>query len=85
MSLDEADSLLEVWDCNWPAVIAFDALSTQWRSGFDGPTGLDYSAIPTTLRLLGMKSSPALFEDIRTMEDAALRYFAFMRKKNGRP
>lgn len=56
------------------AVDAFDALGTQWRTGFAGFTGLDYSAVEPTLRLLGVERSEwkQLFEDIRVMEAAAL-------------
>jgi hypothetical protein len=65
---------VDVWECNWPAVQVFLALDTQWRVGMAGPTGLDYGAITTVLRLKAIPRArwPDLFEDIRTMEDAAL-------------
>jgi hypothetical protein len=55
-------------------------MATQWRAGMSGATGLDYNALPVVLRLMSVpkKEHPSLFEDIRTMEDAALDE---MRKK----
>lgn len=49
-------------------------MSTQWRSGFSGATGLDYSALPAVLRMTGMarKDWPQIFDDLRILEDAAL-------------
>lgn len=55
----------------------FLAMSTQWRwiaGGFAPPQriGLDYSAIEPLARLTGIAASPALFNDLRTMEREAL-------------
>lgn len=64
-------------DC-WPeheaAVAVFARLTTQWRTGFSGATGLDYVALPTVFRLAGVPRAdwPALFDDIRVMERGAL-------------
>lgn len=56
------------------AVNAFVAMSTQWRIGMSGATGLDYNALPQVLRLTGVARNrwSDVFEAIRTMEDAAL-------------
>lgn len=77
--LDEADfsatsQPLALWPETLPPLRVFAALSTQWRVGFGGATGLDYGVLPTTLRLLGVPRAewPELFADIRTMERAAL-------------
>lgn len=64
--------------CNVDAVRVFYALSTQWRtvSGMAGAAlvGLDYTAVPTVLRLLNLprKTWPAVFDALRVMEAAAL-------------
>jgi len=64
--------------CNLDAARLFWALSTQWRtvSGLAGVAriGLDYTAVPTVLRLLGLprKNWSALFDALRVMEAAAL-------------
>lgn len=63
-----------VYPDNWLAVRVFEALSTQWRVGPGGPTGLDYAALPAVLDLHGVPP-PArreLFEDVRVLESAAL-------------
>lgn len=67
----------EVFPDNWQAVSAFDALSTQWRTGFSGPTGLDYNAVPFVLRMLRVPRAewPDLFSDLRVMEEEALKMF----------
>jgi Phage related hypothetical protein (DUF1799) len=55
-------------------VNTFIAMGTQWRLGPAGPIGLDYAALPAVMRLMGVaKGSRAdVFDDIRTLEDAAL-------------
>jgi hypothetical protein len=32
-----------LWPENWPCLNLFTQLSTQWRVGMNGPTGLDYN------------------------------------------
>lgn len=58
------------------------SLLSQWRVGMSGPTGLDYSAIPTVLRLTCVPRAawPDVFEDLRVMEDAALGQMRANRK-----
>lgn len=57
------------------AIALFFALSTQWR-WLGGMavirTGLDYAAIEPTARGLELPVTPGLFNDIRTLELAAL-------------
>jgi hypothetical protein len=69
------DSDVEVWADCWDSVMVFHSLASQWRSGFSGATGLDYSSIPFVLKV---KKIPAdrwaeLFDDIQVMEAAALQ------------
>jgi hypothetical protein len=49
-------------------------MATQWRSGMNGLTGLDYTAIKPVFNLLGVskKSRAEVFEAIRVMEGEAL-------------
>ena len=67
-----------VWEENWRAVSLFLALETQWRMhlGMAGVyyQGLDYEAVEATLRLerIPRREWPAVFDDLRTMERAAL-------------
>lgn len=55
-------------------------MSTQWRTGMNGATGMDYSALPEVMRMTNIprRDWPEIFESIRVMEDAALEH---MRKK----
>ena len=68
------DGDLDIMECNWPALIAFRACSTQWNVValqfclvF---VGLDYAACDVVLRQIG--TSAELLADIRVMEEAAL-------------
>lgn len=73
---DYDDEEVLVWEENWPAVMFFSRLSTQWRMiGMSGPSGLDYTAVLSLLRTLRLPrdESEALFEDVQTMERAALQ------------
>lgn len=70
-----------VFPQNREAVVLFEALRTQWRTGFGGPTGLDYSVLPTIFQLHGVKASRRreLFEDLRAMEIEVLTMFGEQR------
>lgn len=63
-------------DC-WPSVALFMDMNTQWRIGFGGPTGLDYTALSTVMKFRGIKDDEAcdVFSDIQVMESAALELF----------
>lgn len=61
-----------VWAKNWKTVELFIALSTQWRVGMNGATGLDYSAIAPTAAAMGIRLTPSRFEGVRAMERVAL-------------
>lgn len=63
-----------VWPDNWLALSVFNSLSTQWRIGMAGPTGLDYGVLPDVLRLQSIPEAewPILFQSIRAMEGEAL-------------
>lgn len=79
---DEADGL-PVWPCNHRAVVLFGQLGTQWRTGFSGAYGLDYTAVQALMGLQGVKKSiqAALFEDIRVMEQAVLALWSEREQK----
>jgi len=74
--------LTAVWPENRIAVTLFCALSTQWeRAGMTGAaTGLKYEAIPATAGMMGIRLTPVLFDDLRTMEAAALEVMAARQK-----
>lgn len=66
---------VDVWPDNVAAANAFIAMSTQWRIGMSGATGLDYATVPTVLRLNGIPRPdwPDTFGAIRVLEDEALK------------
>lgn len=64
-----------VWPEHESALEIFDALSTQWRVGFAGATGLDYSVLPAIFDLYELPQSDRRdrLAEIRVMEGEALR------------
>jgi hypothetical protein len=76
---------VEVWPDNLDAVNVFISMVTQWRPSFGGVIGLDYAALPAVLDLLniGRKKRPAVFDEIRVMEDAALQVMRETMNKKG--
>ena len=67
--------VVEVWPDNHAAFILFNNLSTQWRIGMGGPTGLDYAAVYPLLDRAAKDPQEwdELFSDIQVMEGAALK------------
>jgi Phage related hypothetical protein (DUF1799) len=67
--LPEAPADFEVWPENWDVLQLFLRLQTQWHTGPSGHrTGLLYSSIPVVSRVLGIKTTPDLFDDLQLME-----------------
>lgn len=56
---------------------------SQWRTGMNGATGLDYAVIPTVLELIEVPRArwPQVFQDLRVMEDAALAHLHAKQKE----
>lgn len=75
LTLEEipAEEIL-VWDINWNTFQLFNALTTQWRVGMGGATGLDYSVIPSVGKMLGLKNKQIneAFPYLQVMENEAL-------------
>ena len=80
--MEEATPVTGIWPDNLASVNVFIAMSTQWRTGMSGATGLDYGALPAVLRMTSVPRAewPEVFESIRVLEDAALEV---MRRKHG--
>ena len=69
-------TITEIFIDNWLPYKVFSFLCTQWRVGFGGPTGLDYSSIPVALDLFGVKKNGDkrdLMWAVQVMEREALR------------
>ncbi|MCW7764313.1 DUF1799 domain-containing protein [Photorhabdus luminescens] len=68
---DIADDV-EVWPDVWDSFLTFQAMSTQWRVGATGATGLDYNVLHSVMDLIGVNDRATVFNDIRVMEREAL-------------
>lgn len=66
---------VQVWPENLPTVNLFIAMSTQWRIGGVGPTGLDYGPLAAVMELVEIeaKDRPDAFDGLRIMESEALK------------
>ena len=64
-----------MWPENWPAWCTFCELESQWRTGMNGPTGLDYAVLLSLMDRLGLdaESFDDLLDDVRVMEAEALK------------
>ena len=84
MTDDDLMTELDVLPANLPTIDVFFAMNTQWRSsGMGGPTGLDYSALPAVMSLLGIvkpRQQRDVFDGLRAMEGEALRVFGEQQK-----
>ncbi|WP_114195486.1 DUF1799 domain-containing protein [Edaphovirga cremea] len=69
---DYDDVIIEITPDVWPSFLLFRAMSTQWRIGMNGPTGLDYGCLPQVMSMMDIENTAAVFEDIRIMERVAL-------------
>lgn len=65
---------MPLWPENVQAVALFSRLSSQWRAGALGVVGLDYNVLFHEMDRMDLERDEydRLFEDIRTMEAAAL-------------
>ncbi|HED4182465.1 MULTISPECIES: DUF1799 domain-containing protein [Enterobacter] len=69
---DYDDVIVHVLPDVWPVFRLFQSLSTQWRIGFGGATGLDYNVLPWLMRVHGIEDEATTLKDIRIMEKCAL-------------
>ncbi len=80
---DLPDETIEVLPDNWEPFLVFDGMSTQWRTGACGATGLDYNVIPLVAQSVGVKKKniPDILYDIRLLESEALKVMIEQREK----
>ena len=71
---DFAPPPVAIWPDNQAAVELFVSISTQWRTGPSGMTGLDYNVLFARLdrRPLNPEQHEQLFQDVRILEIEAL-------------
>jgi hypothetical protein len=77
---DFEDEVFDYWPEHEPAILLFAAVQTQWRVGFGGPTGFDYTAVFATMeRMFRAESEEVrdeIFASLQVMERAALTVFS---------
>ena len=68
------DEEILVWPEHWAALELFTCMLTQWNTGFNGATGLNYAVLPVVFELLEIKKEQQRerFDELRIMERAAL-------------
>ena len=56
------------------AVLLFNRVGSQWRTGVSGPTGLDYSVLFRLMDQMGLEGEDwmDMLDDIQVLETAAL-------------
>jgi hypothetical protein len=58
---------------NWPTVMMWLRVQTQWRvAGLGGAIGLDYTAVEAAMRMLRVPNRAEVFDGLQVMELAAL-------------
>lgn len=64
---------VEVWEENWPVVLLFTRMSDQWRYGFNGPTGMDYTLAITLMERMRLSDEAfdEMLDALQTMAHAA--------------
>ncbi|EOZ1395410.1 DUF1799 domain-containing protein [Enterobacter hormaechei] len=70
---DYDDKIVDVWPDVWPAFRVFQSVSTQWRTGMGGATGLDYNVLPWVMRLHAVDDETTALSDLQIMERTALK------------
>lgn len=71
---DFGDTSFALWPENEEAINLFCSISTQWRIGMAGPTGLDYNVLFARMGRMALtdEAHERLFQDIRVVESEAL-------------
>jgi hypothetical protein len=64
-----------LWPEHEQVLSVFHACRTQWRVGFDAPTGLDYAGVESLIRMRRLVQRPRLPEvlaELQILEDETL-------------
>lgn len=73
-----AGKTFALWPENLPAFQFWQSIQTQWHSGMNGATGLNYAGVQATMELRPIRKSrrAALFAAVQAMEQATLNEWA---------
>lgn len=63
----------ELYQANLPAFNLFMACWTQFRHGFNGPTGLDYNTIKIAAQAMNITLDDDVFTKVRVLENEFLK------------
>jgi hypothetical protein len=71
---DYGGPAFEMWPETEQVIRLYSSISTQWRMGFSGPIGLDYSVLFARMDRMRLSADEYeyLFQDIRVVESEAL-------------
>lgn len=74
---------MDLWEENVLALTVFQAMNTQWNHGFNGPIGMNYTALPVVFELLNIEEDarPDTFTKLQIAESAALDVIRKQQKK----
>lgn len=67
--------MFHLWPEHEQSLGVFAACRTQWRMGFDGPTGLDYAGVEALIRMRRLVPRPRVPEvlaELQILEDETL-------------
>jgi hypothetical protein len=81
LTAEEVNLDVEIWPDNVETVQCFIGLSTQWKSGMNGVTGLDYSAIPFVMEMNEVVDKKEVFGGLRVMEEEVLKAIQISTRK----
>lgn len=70
---DYSEEYVEIWQDNFDSFRLFKSMTTQWRTGMSGITGLDYNCLPWLMKIHGIPESERIFNDLQIMEGEALK------------
>jgi hypothetical protein len=72
---DLDDTAVPIWPENLASVNALIAVSTHWRVGMNGVTGLDYNVLPAVFQMMQIPPDdwPDTFECLRILESEAMK------------
>ena len=75
ISLPKAEKepdVFEVWPENWPTVLMWCRVATQWRVSMAGPVGLDYNVFPWLFKVYQVEDEREMMEGLQLMERSYL-------------
>ncbi|MBD1589790.1 DUF1799 domain-containing protein [Pseudomonas sp. C2L12B] len=83
-SPEDFEEVFELLPDTMASFVVFEAMSTQWRAGMCGATGLDYGSLPAVMRLMAVPAADRrdIFHDLRVMEAEALAVMAEARQNS---